>query len=88
MAIEVLGEHRTEVEMRRKKLDMKLGALHEAIETVTEGFPHFSFEPQQSCFQYIDNVGAEREGNARKLREAIVYGEMKDRSYCGCCVIL
>lgn len=88
MAIEVLGEHRTEVEVRRKKLDMKLQALHEAIETISEGFPHFKFEPAQSCFQYTDNVEIEKEGNAKKLREALVHGEIKDRACCGCCIII
>jgi len=87
MAIEVLGEHRTEVEMRKRKLDMKLQSLHEAIETISEGFPHFKFEPLQSCFQYADKIEIEKEVNAKKLRGALVHGEIKDRTCCGCLII-
>lgn len=88
MAIEVLGEHRTEVEVRRKDLGMKQQMLYADIDTISEGFPNFAFEPLQSCFQPTDNVDIEKVGNARKLREAIVYGEIRDRACCACCVMI
>ena len=88
MAIEALGEHRNEVELMRKKIFQKTQALNEAVETISQAFPHIYFNPEQSCFLYLNDEEMEKVIKARKLKQAGAENGAGDRSNRDCCLLL
>jgi len=88
MALEVLNEHRCEMELFQKKLAQKATALDEALQTISQAFPHINFASSQSCFEYIEKVDEEKEKKARELRQAALDSKENSRMGCDCCLVL